>query len=124
MADTPPEPEPPPIIVVLPDGQEFSKGRRSHNRLGWAVQWGTVRMLGTFLSTPADVPPGVAAFVAEQLETGGEMRGPLTGHRVSPRPSSHGNCAVQADKVFRVRLPHVGPEAFLDHGEPEVAPLR
>lgn len=42
--------------------------RRSHNRLGWAVQWGTVRMLGTFLSVPSEVPPGVAAFVAEQLE--------------------------------------------------------
>jgi hypothetical protein len=80
-------------------------------------------MLGTFLSAPADVPPGVVAFVAEQLETGGEIRGPLTGHRVSPRASSHGNCAVQADKVFRVRL-RAGPEAFLDHGEPEVAPLR
>jgi hypothetical protein len=32
------------------------------------VQWGTVRMLGTFLSAPSEVPPGVAAFVAEQLE--------------------------------------------------------
>lgn len=31
------------------------------------MQWGTVRMLGTFLSAPAEVPPGVAAFVAEQL---------------------------------------------------------
>ncbi|WP_353961756.1 DUF4158 domain-containing protein [Streptomyces sp. NBC_01619] len=41
--------------------------RRSHNRVGWAVQWGTVRMLGTFLSRPARVPPGVAAFVADQL---------------------------------------------------------
>jgi hypothetical protein len=61
--------------------------------------------------------------LAEQLETGGEIRGPLTGHRISPRSSSHGNGAVQADKVFRVRL-HAGPEAFLDHGEPEVAPLR
>ncbi|MFD9427732.1 MULTISPECIES: DUF4158 domain-containing protein [unclassified Streptomyces] len=40
---------------------------RPHNRPGWAVQWGTVRMLGTFLSAPADVPPGVATFVAEQL---------------------------------------------------------
>ncbi|MEU9057032.1 DUF4158 domain-containing protein, partial [Streptomyces sp. NPDC048384] len=38
-----------------------------HNRVGWAAQWGTVRMLGTFLSRPAGVPPGVAAFVAEQL---------------------------------------------------------
>nr|WP_240778030.1 transposase [Nonomuraea basaltis] len=77
----------------------------------------------SFSGWPADVPPGVAGFVAEQLETRGETRGPLTGHRVSPRPSSHGNCAVQADKVFRVRL-RAGPEAFLDHGEPEVAPLR
>ncbi|MBV9026946.1 MAG: Tn3 family transposase [Streptomycetaceae bacterium] len=41
--------------------------RRSYNRLGWAVQWGTVRMLGTFLSEPAAVPTGVADFVAEQL---------------------------------------------------------
>lgn len=41
--------------------------RRPHNRLGWSVQWGTVRMLGTFLSQPAKVPPGVAAFVADQL---------------------------------------------------------
>jgi hypothetical protein len=42
--------------------------RRPHNRLGWSVQWGTVRMLGTFLPEPSRVPPGVAAFVADQLE--------------------------------------------------------
>ncbi|EMF57872.1 hypothetical protein SBD_0544 [Streptomyces bottropensis ATCC 25435] len=47
----------------------------------------------------------------------------MTGHRVSPRPSSHVDCAVQADKVFRVWLP-ADREAFLEHGEPEVAPLR
>ncbi|GAA1994325.1 DUF4158 domain-containing protein [Catenulispora subtropica] len=41
--------------------------RRGYNRLGWAVQWGTVRMLGTFLTKPAQVPPVVAEFVAEQL---------------------------------------------------------
>jgi hypothetical protein len=31
--------------------------RRPQNRLGWAVQWGTVRMLGTFLTEgPTAVP--------------------------------------------------------------------
>lgn len=47
--------------------EQAAAKRRPHNRPGWAVQWGTVRMLGTFLSAPADVPPGVATFVAEQL---------------------------------------------------------
>jgi hypothetical protein len=43
--------------------------RRDENRLGFAVQLGTVRMLGTFLGEdPAAVPATVAEFVAEQLE--------------------------------------------------------
>lgn len=42
--------------------------RRDENRPGFAVQWGTVRMLGTFLGEdPAAVPGGVAAFVGGQL---------------------------------------------------------
>lgn len=41
--------------------------RRDVNRLGRAVQWGTVRMLGTFLSAPAEVPQVVAEFMAEQI---------------------------------------------------------
>ena len=45
-----------------------SSKRRPHNRLGWAVQWGTVRMLGTFLTEdPAAVPDVVVDFVADQL---------------------------------------------------------
>ncbi|MGO9898815.1 MAG: DUF4158 domain-containing protein [Solirubrobacteraceae bacterium] len=51
------------------EGSRLLKGkRRDENRLGFAVQWGTVRMLGTFLGeNPTAVPRGVAAFVAEQL---------------------------------------------------------
>ncbi|MEU9889038.1 DUF4158 domain-containing protein [Sphaerisporangium sp. NPDC051011] len=43
--------------------------RRPAMKLGWAVQWGTVRMLGVFLTeNPTAVPDGVVAFVAEQLD--------------------------------------------------------
>ncbi|MFJ8644498.1 DUF4158 domain-containing protein [Streptomyces sp. NPDC093610] len=42
-----------------------AKGAR--NRIGWAVQLGTVRYLGTFLNNPEDVPAVVVDYVAEQL---------------------------------------------------------
>jgi hypothetical protein len=47
------------------------KKRGWNNRLGWSVQWGTVRMLGTFLTDvgPAEVPEVVVRYVAEQLGT-------------------------------------------------------
>lgn len=48
--------------------------RRAATRLGWAVQWGTVRMLGTFLTDdPTAVPVSTVAFVAEQLDVEPEL---------------------------------------------------
>ncbi|GAA3507680.1 hypothetical protein FHR32_004309 [Streptosporangium album] len=43
--------------------------RRAATKLGWAVQWGTARMLGTFLAdAPLKVPAEVIGFAAERLD--------------------------------------------------------
>jgi hypothetical protein len=49
------------------DRELIGAKRWDHMRLGFAVQLGTVRFLGTFLDDPADVPAGVAADLARQL---------------------------------------------------------
>lgn len=41
--------------------------RGARLQLGYAVQLGTVRFLGTFLDNPEHVPPAVVEYVAEQL---------------------------------------------------------
>jgi TnpA family transposase len=49
------------------DQQLIARRQREHTRLGFAIQLGTVRFLGTFLPDPTAVPATVVAYVAQQL---------------------------------------------------------
>jgi Domain of unknown function (DUF4158) len=49
------------------DRSQARRRRRDATALGFGVQLGTVRFLGTFLADPVDVPWPVVLFVADQL---------------------------------------------------------
>ncbi len=54
---------------ISDDDQSLITLRRgNHNKLGFAIQLGTVRFLGTFLSDPLDIPHVVLQTVAGQLK--------------------------------------------------------
>lgn len=55
------------FLLDAPDLARALKRKSHHCQLGFAVQLGTLRYLGAFLSQPQRVPVGVSGYVASQL---------------------------------------------------------
>ena len=82
--------------------------RGDENRLGFAIQLGTVRFLGTFLPCPAEVPEGVVRFVASQLE----IRDATASRRYSRRTATHREHASEIQGRYGYRPSSDPVESF------------
>ncbi len=71
--------------------------RAEHNRLGFSLQLTTVRLLGTFLADPTDVPNGVVVYVGAQLGIGEPHL--VLGHYLD-RPNTKREHAIQIRRAF------------------------
>jgi hypothetical protein len=81
------------------DRDLVTKHRGEHTRLGFALQLGTVRYLGTFLSDPIDVPWCVVDYLAVQLD----VRDPSVIKRYAERQMTPYEHTWQIRKVFGYR---------------------
>jgi hypothetical protein len=80
------------------DRELIARYRGEHNRLGFAVQLGTVRYLGTFLSDPVAVPWAAIEYKASQLDV---AAGPSRGFRAIFAE----RCQLYANSTERVPPP-------------------
>ena len=90
------------------DRSVIATRRGDENRLGFAVQLGTVRFLGIFLPRPTEVPDGVVRFVATQLG----IRDTTSFARYAQRTASHREHASEIQKRYGYRPSSDPAESF------------
>ena len=90
------------------DRSVIATRRGDENRLGFAVQLGTVRFLGIFLPRPTEVPDGVVRFVATQLE----IRDTTSFARYAQRTATHREHASEIQKRYGYRPSSDPAESF------------
>jgi hypothetical protein len=85
-----------------------ARRREDHVRLGFALQLGTVRFLGTFLPDPTEVPPGVVSYMSRQLQ----IEDPPYLPRYLARRVTHHEHAQDITRRYGYRTFHAPREVF------------
>ena len=90
------------------DQTRVARRREAYTRLGFAIPLGTVRFLGTFLTDPTDVPPGIVLHLSRQLH----IADPSCLPRYLERPRTHYEHAQEIKRHYGYHDFYVHPEYF------------
>jgi hypothetical protein len=90
------------------DQMLVARRREDYTRLGFALPLGTVRFLGTFLTDPTDVPPGLVRHMSRQLH----IADPTCLPRYLERPHTRYDHAQEITRHYGYHDFHAHPEYF------------
>jgi TnpA family transposase len=85
-----------------------ARRREDYTRLGFAIQLGTVRFLGTFLTAPTEVPSGIVMHMSRQLH----ITDPACLPRYLDRSRTHYDHAQEIKQHYGYHDFHAPPEYF------------
>lgn len=90
--------------------------RSVRNRIGWALQLGTLRYLGTFLENPEDVPAVVVGYVAEHAGSAAMREAAAREARLGPGLVQEGQVAGAVEEGLPDLLLRAVDEVRVDGG--------